>query len=241
MTEKIKAKNADAICALVNNKVIQYLSCMGSWEDCQLTKFGDQVIVLTGMYTHHTIGLAFFLKDKELRVKHLHQDLIDQIEADLSLEQYLESQNQLKTANLSWNRTTLHNLINCAKSGKFRINKPHPHQNLIDQIEADPSLKVEVWDAYWNTDIDHGYKWRDSTIKEVKSNTEDGFKFRIKENSAHPHQTLIDLHKANPDLIVQFFSPSSFIWLCVDDPSWEFDMQYRIIIPEVIATSEGVK
>lgn len=137
MTEKIKHKYADAICALMNGEIIEAKAKYdghSGWVNVELYDDSDNYVLMNNSIKN---GLWFLLEHFELRLK-------------------------------------------------------HPHQALIDQCEADPTLEVEVWDAYWDTENDYGYRWRPSTVKEMKGNTEGGFAFRIKEKAPHPHQPLID-------------------------------------------------
>lgn len=151
MTEKIKAKNADVICALVNGETVEgrcltdHMAGVMPNNVWMNLKLNFRSGFIDGDIVTNLLSINTLLTEEiyEFRLKHPHQDLIDQIESDSSLEQYLEmrytDQNiQLHGEWVSYGQNGLNGLrADTIGRYQWRINKPaHPHQKLIDLIES---------------------------------------------------------------------------------------------------------
>lgn len=133
MTEKIKHKNAYLICALVNGDVVQ-IFIRDIWQNISIDEDG---FISYGPINTYSFSI-FFNEGYKFRIKHIHQDIIDQCEADPSLE----IEQAMKLANnegiYRWREASKTEMKNDIEANyQFRIKeKPeHPHQKLIDMIE----------------------------------------------------------------------------------------------------------
>lgn len=188
---QIKHKNADVICALVHGEVVQakYVGSVInvpyiSWNDAQIAC--NEICVFNPIYSVLCIDFSALVNDDwEFRLKHPHQELIDKIEAEPSLEQYLEMD---------------------ASTIVFPNISPWRSQSLLF-LKQEPSRFI---------------RWRINKPK-------------------NPHQALKDLHKERPNLARQIFSKVRFAWvvLGVEDKNWHKENDYRLVHQEVIAESKG--
>jgi hypothetical protein len=181
MTEKIKAKNADVICALVNGETVQVRSLCRNCPDLpkgiwvNVTLAFDEYTLMINVNTRYSFELLWD-DEWEFRLKHPHQDLIDQIEANPSLEQYLQVDQ-----GRDWEPITLRELkyyFGAGSSGIvriFRINKPaHQHQKLIDLIES-WNVMLPCYMAVTGGWPPVRYICRQDMIKVLIDNPEDSF------------------------------------------------------------------
>lgn len=190
---QIKHKNADVICALVHGEVVQakYVGSVInvpyiSWNDAQIAC--NEICVFNPIYSVLCIDFSDLVNDEwEFRLKHPHQDILDQIEADPSLEQYLEYFS--KDINAYSRRSTIN------------------------------------------------FGPRDLILGDLKNDITGHFKWRINK-PAHPHQALKDLHKAHPDLIIQYYDSSGMWCDCEIGTVYEYPkLTFRLIT--IVAESKG--